>query len=175
MKRTAIPAWLREHIYERDGYRCRYCHTNEGPLQLDHVRPWSWGGRDTVENLVTACRSCNLSKGAQEWIPTAHVEIARKLVMLDAQRRQRLLERLAAEAGHVIGWTPRVKKKRIVTGMDWWCSCSQGRIRYASVHDFRLAGRRHLEWGIGVDQDPLVVEEISGPPMFMEPLRRKRS
>jgi hypothetical protein len=179
--RAPIPKWLREFIYERDGHRCRYCHTDEGPFHVDHVRPWSWGGEDTLENLVTACRSCNLTKGATEWIPTAHIQVARRLVALERKRRQQLLERMASDRGHRITWTPRFGRRRIAhglrwtlaTGADWRCTC-MGHSRYASIKDFPLAVRRHLEDVIGASSEPVEYDK-SGPMMFMEPLRRKPS
>lgn len=67
--RAAIPFELRSAVYERDRYACVYCGDNVD-LTLDHVLPWSRGGLDTYENLVTACRRCNSSKRAQtpsEW------------------------------------------------------------------------------------------------------------
>ncbi|MEB3284658.1 MAG: HNH endonuclease [Candidatus Sericytochromatia bacterium] len=52
----------RQAIFRRDGQACQYCgsHTN---LTLDHVIPRAKGGKDTWENLVAACVSCNNKKG----------------------------------------------------------------------------------------------------------------
>lgn len=55
---------LREAIYERDGYRCVYCHSTER-LSLDHIFPESRGGETTMENLRVLCMSCNCRKGAR--------------------------------------------------------------------------------------------------------------
>lgn len=55
----------RKNVMLRDGHRCQYC-ANELPvreLNIDHVLPRSRGGPDTWDNLVTACRLCNLKKG----------------------------------------------------------------------------------------------------------------
>ncbi len=52
----------RKNILRRDGYRCQYCGRRED-LTVDHVIPRSRGGRDTWENLVTACTRCNSRKG----------------------------------------------------------------------------------------------------------------
>jgi hypothetical protein len=32
-------------------------------MQVDHVKPLSSGGEDTVENMLPSCRSCNHRKG----------------------------------------------------------------------------------------------------------------
>lgn len=64
----AVPApvdgnWesLRAAIFSRDGYRCTYCNSDEY-LQCDHIHPRAKGGTDVLDNLTTACRSCNASK-----------------------------------------------------------------------------------------------------------------
>ena len=48
-------------IYKRDGNKCQYCGSTK-ELSIDHVHPRSKGGRDTWENLVTACTKCNIKK-----------------------------------------------------------------------------------------------------------------
>ena len=53
-------------IYLRDGIACAYCGSGveDGtPLQLDHVIPHSHGGSNHENNLITACRKCNTSRG----------------------------------------------------------------------------------------------------------------
>lgn len=55
----------RRNLMFRDGHQCQYC-GKQPPLRdlnIDHVMPRSRGGNDTWENLVTACRVCNLRKG----------------------------------------------------------------------------------------------------------------
>lgn len=62
--RAAIPAWLRTQVYDRDGRACVECGASED-LTLDHIWPWSLGGRDDADNLRTLCRPCNSRKGAR--------------------------------------------------------------------------------------------------------------
>lgn len=60
---------LRQQTFERDGFACVYCGAS-GDLSADHLVPWADGGRSALDNLVTACRSCNSSKGVKslnEW------------------------------------------------------------------------------------------------------------
>lgn len=54
----------REGILERDECVCQYCGRKfaENELTIDHVIPRERGGRNTWENLVTACRQCNSLK-----------------------------------------------------------------------------------------------------------------
>lgn len=57
-------------VFERDGYICRYCGIQVEAPHCDHVYPRSRGGSDEIENLVTACPRCNISKNdrtPEEW------------------------------------------------------------------------------------------------------------
>lgn len=55
-------------VLQRDGFKCRYCGRGAGEgakLTIDHVIPWSKGGDNRLENLVTACSECNAGKGSR--------------------------------------------------------------------------------------------------------------
>lgn len=53
---------VRQAVIARDGFTCRYCGCDVDVPHLDHVIPFSRGGKTTIENLVVSCRSCNASK-----------------------------------------------------------------------------------------------------------------
>ena len=57
--------FTRENIFLRDGYRCQYCGNifGENSLTLDHVRPVTYGGKSTWDNLSSACSPCNSNRG----------------------------------------------------------------------------------------------------------------
>lgn len=57
-RRTA--AVSRRGVFARDDFRCQYC----GGLadSIDHIVPRSRGGNHAWENVVAACRPCNLTK-----------------------------------------------------------------------------------------------------------------
>jgi 5-methylcytosine-specific restriction endonuclease McrA len=61
----ARPAFTRFNVFLRDKWTCQYCgekhKTHE--LTFDHVIPRCRGGATTWENILTACESCNFSKG----------------------------------------------------------------------------------------------------------------
>ncbi len=66
-RRLHGPRFSRQNVYLRDGYRCQYCNWS-GPihvLTLDHLIPSAKGGRTTWDNIVTACKTCNLRKGSR--------------------------------------------------------------------------------------------------------------
>ena len=83
-----VSAEVRERLYARDGHKCRYCGRGPGMegvrLTLDHVRPSALGGTDEEANLVTACLSCNSSRG-------------------DSSALARPLWRVAAERARAVG------------------------------------------------------------------------
>jgi len=59
-----------EKINLNTGSICNYCGSHDN-LSLDHIFPKKHGGLDMAENLIFACRSCNISKGKKdlmEWM-----------------------------------------------------------------------------------------------------------
>lgn len=57
---------LRTLVLARDGYSCVYCGSTED-LHADHRISVTRGGSNALENLVTACAPCNLSKGPKSF------------------------------------------------------------------------------------------------------------
>ena len=64
VERGRVSNKMRFSIYERDGYRCRYCGRTEASdyLEIDHIKPIAKGGKSTYENLQTLCKRCNQMK-----------------------------------------------------------------------------------------------------------------
>lgn len=64
MKRQAISKRVRFEVFKRDSFTCQYC--GEAPpavvLHIDHINPVADGGGNDMDNLVTACNTCNLGK-----------------------------------------------------------------------------------------------------------------
>lgn len=63
-----INARLRSRVLIRDNCQCRMCGISplKDPsitLQVDHILPWSKGGRTVLGNLQTLCAPCNSGKG----------------------------------------------------------------------------------------------------------------
>lgn len=61
-------------VFKRDNYCCRYCGKSGIPLSVDHIDLWEDGGATVEENLLTACRKCNKTRGNtpyEVWINTA--------------------------------------------------------------------------------------------------------
>ena len=61
----------RFNVIFRDNFECQYCGKNGSvkELTIDHVIPISRGGKNTWENVVTACKTCNLQKSDKDIRP----------------------------------------------------------------------------------------------------------
>jgi 5-methylcytosine-specific restriction endonuclease McrA len=66
-KRRSLSKSVRFEVLKRDNHTCRYCGARppHAELHVDHVEPVARGGRNDLENLATACSSCNAGKGAR--------------------------------------------------------------------------------------------------------------
>jgi hypothetical protein len=63
VKRTrSIPQDVKIAVAVRDQGLCQHCGTSSGPMQYDHVIPYSMGGDNSVENVQLLCRRCNAAK-----------------------------------------------------------------------------------------------------------------
>lgn len=75
-KKQKSGAWITKQrrlaIYLRDGFACAYCGCdlkNARPMDinLDHLTPRYDGGGNESSNLITACKSCNSSRGIKPY------------------------------------------------------------------------------------------------------------
>jgi len=60
-----IRAGVRWQVFERDDFKCVACgkSASDGAiLHVDHIKPRSKGGRDTMDNYQTLCHLCNIGK-----------------------------------------------------------------------------------------------------------------
>lgn len=57
--------YSRVNVFKRDNYTCQYCSVDltTRTATLDHIIPQSKGGKDSWENTVACCETCNRKKG----------------------------------------------------------------------------------------------------------------
>ena len=64
--RTKRYAWseLREWVLIRDRFQCGFCGkpVTMETANIDHIRPWKYGGKTNAYNLHAICRDCNKAK-----------------------------------------------------------------------------------------------------------------
>lgn len=53
--------YIRLKVLARDKYTCYWC--GRPGFTMDHVTPWSKGGRTTMTNCICACEECNGQRG----------------------------------------------------------------------------------------------------------------
>ena len=57
--------FTRSNLFLRDEFTCQYCGCKGKDLTFDHVVPKSRGGKTRWDNVVAACKTCNLKKAAK--------------------------------------------------------------------------------------------------------------
>lgn len=67
LRREPLPPTLRQRVIDRDGYVCQICKQDvePGDVHIDHIKPYSKGGRHVLRNLQVTHSTCNLRKGAK--------------------------------------------------------------------------------------------------------------
>lgn len=67
MVRKAIKPVTRFEVFKRDGFACQYCGQKPPAvvLHVDHILAVSRGGTNEINNLLTACQTCNQGKAAR--------------------------------------------------------------------------------------------------------------
>lgn len=108
-KRKSISKKMRFDVFKRDGFVCQYCgsHPPSVILHVDHIHPVSKGGKNHSDNLITACESCNLGKGAEE------------LTVIPGSLEDRAAEVLEREA-QIKGFNKVLEAKRERLRLDTW-------------------------------------------------------
>ena len=66
-RRRSINDTTRYAVLERAGFKCQCCgmkplKNNDVILHIDHIIPYSLGGRDSIDNLQVVWDKCNISK-----------------------------------------------------------------------------------------------------------------
>lgn len=63
-KRQSLSKKMRFDVFKRDLFVCQYCGATPPTvvLEVDHITPVSKGGKNRVDNLITACFDCNRGK-----------------------------------------------------------------------------------------------------------------
>lgn len=64
MARKSTSKRLRFEIFKRDNFTCQYCGAQPPDVVLvaDHIEPVALGGSTMIDNLITACETCNQGK-----------------------------------------------------------------------------------------------------------------
>jgi hypothetical protein len=100
-KRKSISKKVRFEVFKRDKFTCQYCGKSapDVVLEVDHIKPVSKGGNNSMLNLVTACFECNRGKTNTELTDDTVVKKQAKQLEELAERREQLNMLLEWRAG----------------------------------------------------------------------------
>lgn len=120
-RRKSTGKRLRFSVFHRDHFTCQYCGAQPPDVVLvcDHIHPVAKGGESTIDNLITACESCNAGKSDRS-LEDRPVRPDADLMYLEAQQeivelyryQFALAEREDAISGVISDW------------QDLWTTCS---------------------------------------------------
>ena len=67
-KRRSVPGSVRYEVIKRAKSRCEACGIpmSERALDVDHVVPKTWGGKDDISNYQALCYVCNINKSNKD-------------------------------------------------------------------------------------------------------------
>lgn len=103
MERKSISKKVRFEVFKRDFFTCQYCSARppKVPLELDHIVPVCKGGKNNIDNLITACFDCNRGKAGNELtsIPKTIIEKSegKKLALKQYKEYQKILQEERAQ------------------------------------------------------------------------------
>ena len=105
--RKPISVKKRFQVFVRDRFRCRYCGVQGGEgsgvvLHVDHLVSVADGGTDEMDNLVCACRRCNLGKSS---LSLRELPDAERLAAQKTERFRRQAGTVRIEAEVLKEWT----------------------------------------------------------------------
>lgn len=103
--------YVRLKVLERDGHTCYWC--GQPGHTMDHVIPWSQGGRTTMNNCICACEECNGARGdmpAEEFAKLKNVEPPKP----EGGPSPELIHLAREAAGRIAAW--RSRKRPRATG-----------------------------------------------------------
>jgi len=88
-KRVGLSKKIRFDVFKRDLFCCQYCGKNPPSviLEVDHIVPVIKGGKNNIDNLLTACFDCNRGKGKSE-LNTLPETTENKILILKEKEKQ---------------------------------------------------------------------------------------
>lgn len=96
-KRKSTGKRLRFEVFKRDHFTCQYCGAQPPDVVLvaDHITPVAQGGGNEMENLITACETCNQGK-ADKVLADRAIRPDADLMYLETQQEIAELKRFQA-------------------------------------------------------------------------------
>ena len=87
--REQLSKKVRFSVFKRDAFTCQYCGKTppQAVLEVDHIQPVCKGGKNGIDNLITACFDCNRGKSG-DLLTSIPQTIAQKAEILAEKEAQ---------------------------------------------------------------------------------------
>ena len=94
----------RFEVFKRDNFTCQYCSSKPPliPLEVDHILPICKGGKNDIDNLITACFDCNRGKGGIELESVPDTLVIKMERMLIAKKQYKQYQNLVKKQKQII-------------------------------------------------------------------------
>jgi hypothetical protein len=92
IKRKSISKKIRFEVFKRDSFTCQYCgrKSPEIILVIDHIQPFSKGGKDSILNYITSCFDCNSGKSNIELSDQSALNKQRNQLELMQEKKEQI-------------------------------------------------------------------------------------
>jgi hypothetical protein len=96
MARVGLSKSKRFNVFKRDSFTCQYCGATPPRvvLEVDHINPIAKGGKNSIDNLITACFDCNRGKSAGLLTSIPESVVDRASVLAEKMEQVKAYERL---------------------------------------------------------------------------------
>lgn len=149
---------LRDQVFERDNWRCVYCWDDECVLHVEHIVPrhWELPNPHKLENLTTACPSCNNSKSARRLDQWLGVDISKALEELRSWDSEEMFQEGAC---WIYQETIRVHRKFGCDAEISWFKDARSSLKWSMW--YAAAGiDEWFTWGINYDSKDEMIENM---------------
>ncbi len=96
-----IDGLLQWNCWKRDGFRCRYCNRDDVQLTIDHCDLWEEGGATVLDNLLSACKKCNRTRGNMQYEDWLQSEEYKRIIVNLPDEVRKANEELVGQLPHL--------------------------------------------------------------------------
>ncbi len=159
VKRKSISKRLRFEVFKRDRFTCQYCSAKppKVPLEIDHIVPVSKNGKNTIDNLITACFDCNRGKSDVELTDVPPT-------LSDTIERKKIAQEQYAQYKRILNKEKRVINNEITEVEDVYSDCFPD---YVFTDKFKITVKKFIK-ALGVEVVSEAMENACTRPRLNE-------
>jgi hypothetical protein len=95
---------MRFEVFKRDSFTCQYCSAKPPrvPLEIDHINPVSKGGKNNIDNLITACFDCNRGKSDKKLSSVPQTIVEKTALKQEALKQYQQYQKVLKKEAKII-------------------------------------------------------------------------